>query len=377
MSISETDLTVSSIRVLTAEVTPGAALARESVRVLLLAPRVIPDPAEADQFQQFSANLPSAAQSTCDAVASLSHQPSPPGFLSAFGEKMARIRTLLTAIPRHDIVHVFHFSGRLFLLHAAPAIILAKFFGKKVILSYSDSMAELDLERSHEIYRPILRLCDRVVVSSHYLRTVLSGYRFDSEVMPGGIAGRIAEPKPVLQLQPRIVMVRPLERQAGYVAAIRAFKLVKQKFPRAEMVIAGDGTRREYLQNLVSREKILGITFETAACSSEIDRLIMGADLFLSASVHDSIPAAIWRALSAGLPIVATDTGGVGEIIKDRQNGLLARVNDFSGIADRIIELIETPELVSSLSEAALATAERHAASGVCNDWQTLYRELR
>jgi len=355
----------------------GPALARASLRVLLLAPRVIPDPAEADQFHRFSVSLPSIGKSQCDTIACSDHHKRLAGTVSNLADRVAWVRTLLTAIPRHDIVHVFHFSGRPFLLHAAPAIILAKFFGKKVVLSYSDSMAESDLERSHEIYRPILRLCDRIVVSSHYHRTVLSGYRFDSEVMAGGIAGRMANPNSVLQLQPCIVMVRPLERQAGYVAAIRAFKLVKQKYPRAEMVIAGDGTRREYLQNLVSRENIHGISFETTTRPSEIDTLIRRADLFLSASVHDSIPAAMWRALRAGLPIVATDAGGVGEIIKDHQNGLLVRVNDFSGMADRIIELIETPELVSSLSGAALATADRYAAPGVCQDWQVLYREPR
>ena len=375
-STRESEVTVSSKKVHAADITADIDSATESLRVLLLAPQVIPDPAEASQFLQYAASLPAADQIESDTISLPTCQIRKLGLFSCLVGFMSSFERLLTAIPGYDIVHLFHFSGRPFLLYTAPMVVLVKFFGKKVVLNYADCLAEPDLERAHEIYRPILRLCDQITVSSHYLRSVLSGYRYASEVMPVGIADPVSDPEPISAVQPRIVMVGPLERQAGHAVAIRAFKLVKQKYPRAELVVVGDGIRRQYLQNLVRRENIHGVTFEPYINPSRVKQVIADADLFLNSSIYDSIPAAILQALAAGRPIVSTDTGGISEIIRDRQNGLLVRVNDFSGMADRIIELIENPNLVSSLSRAALETADRFSAERIRENWHTLYNRL-
>ncbi|RKX28616.1 MAG: hypothetical protein DRP47_03950 [Candidatus Zixiibacteriota bacterium] len=63
------------------------------------------------------------------------------------------------------------------------------------------------------------------------------------------------------------------------------------------------------------------------------------------------------EAISAGLPIVTTHVGDIPSIIENRVNGLLVPINDYNSLADRIIELIEKPDLAAQLSSATGKTA--------------------
>jgi len=73
---------------------------------------------------------------------------------------------------------------------------------------------------------------------------------------------------------------------------------------------------------------------------------------------------------------VVAEVCGASDVIIDRVNGLIVREGNPASLADRIIELIESPELVKRLSEQAKLTAQKFAWSQVSGQWLDIYRGL-
>ncbi len=290
--------------------------------------------------------------------------------------RLACIRDLVKSIPRYDIVHLVFPSEMSSFLKLAPALILGRFFGKKVVLSYHRNQAEVELERVGRWFLPFLSLCDTILVSSNYLAEIFSRYNVTVEVVPDGVNRDMFRPRIITSVQPKLIVARSLENRNNISCVIEAFKLVKQKYPRSEMVIAGDGSQRESLEWLVEKEKLNGINFTGGFSPHQLADLFAEADVYVNASTIDGLPTSLLEALAVGLPAVTTGAGGIPEVVNDRVNGLLVRPNDPSGLADRIIELVESPELVQKLSQQAKLTAGNYSWSQIKWKWLELYHDL-
>ncbi|MDH4156590.1 MAG: glycosyltransferase [candidate division Zixibacteria bacterium] len=349
-------------------------------RVLYLASGPCRDPIERAQIESLGHRLDGALSADyggcIKALAARSDAPGRRRFLVAAAGWLYYTRSLFNLVPRYGTVHVVHVTGASFWRHCAPVIVLARFFGKRVVLHYRSHLAETELDSARSLPAPFLRQCDRIVVSSEHLRYIFAGYGYQADFI-GDVSGAPADPSPVItSVQPRIAVMAPLEKQANLIDVIKAFKLVKQKYPRAEMTIVGDGSQRPFLENLVAAEHIYGVTFSGAKSSHAAIQQLDEADLYLNSSSLASVSASMMSALARGMPIVTTDTGGIAAVIRDRVNGLLVRVNDHVGMADRIIELIETPDLVAALSEQARYTAARYSWEKIRSRWLSFYERL-
>ena len=91
----------------------------------------------------------------------------------------------------------------------------------------------------------------------------------------------------------------------------------------------------------------------------DVPRLLAAADVFLLTSVSEGIPVTILEAMAAGVPVVATNVGGVPELLNDRVTGLLAPAGDAASLADALLRLAGDPVLRGQFAEQA----RRHAES--------------
>ena len=80
---------------------------------------------------------------------------------------------------------------------------------------------------------------------------------------------------------------------------------------------------------------------------------IKNSDIFLMTSLFENSPYTLLEAMSAKLPVVGTDTGGVNEIITHKENGLLFKIDNVQELCYQLKELANTPELLQRLSENA------------------------
>lgn len=264
------------------------------------------------------------------------------------------LKEMIYRLPKYGTAHIFHLTGSSLVGHTLPSILLAKFFGCQVVLHLRSQLLEYELEYQRSQYRIALKLADQVLVSSRYAAGLLAEQGNPATVLPIDSPPVEAAPEPLTNLQPKMLLVRPLEKSSNIICAIKALKLVKQKYPRAELVVAGEGSRYPQLLKYIESNAISGVTFYTDPTAAQLETLLGESDLLLNCSVLDNSPPIIARALAMARPVVATDVGGIKELVKDGFNGFLVRSNDHVSIAERVIELIENSELFARLSLNAL-----------------------
>jgi glycosyltransferase involved in cell wall biosynthesis len=89
------------------------------------------------------------------------------------------------------------------------------------------------------------------------------------------------------------------------------------------------------------------------------------------------MPLALLEAMAAGLPAVASQVGGVTEVLEDRKTGLLVPPGDSRALADAIMTLLGNPSLVKELAEAARQmAATRFSLAGMLRAYKGVYSEL-
>lgn len=261
------------------------------------------------------------------------------------------IKKLTRIVPQYDSINVFY-DGRLPSVKSVlPIAILSRFFGKEVNLFFYPSEDFNKFSRSQ--YKAI-SLFKNVVVGSRFMQRELKSRKVEAQVeLPfvelSGIKRRV-----VSGVQPHILLIHNNAEDSGAVCAIRAFKFVKQKYPRTEMTIVTDKANDWQHSRELSGQNISGLNFIDAGDKATINEALEKSDTFINCSLSETIPQPLLVALSAGLPAVSFETYGPREIIEHGVNGFLIRHNDSSQLADRIIELVEEPGLVEKFSTNAV-----------------------
>ena len=281
--------------------------------------------------------------------------------------------SLLLEIPKHDVVHIFSASYLSFLITPAPAMLVSKLYGKKVILNYHSGEAEDHLGRIGWLSRWLLTLPDRVVVQSEYLVSVFKRFGFTAVAIPNHVDTSKITYRERVRLRPAILVARALEPLYNIPCAIRAYQVVKDRFPDAEMTILGDGSQRKSLEHYVLRLGVSGIIFTGRVEREDIPSYFNRHDIFLNTSSIDNMPVSILEAFSAGLPVVTTRAGGIGWMVRDGENGCLIDLDDHASAAKRIIDLLEHPARAAQLAQIGRKDLQNYTWDNVGPRWCDLY----
>ena len=140
---------------------------------------------------------------------------------------------------------------------------------------------------------------------------------------------------------------------------LRAMPQVLNGRQDAQLVLIGDGQLSAQLRVLASELKIEGhVTF--AGALPDAAQYLQGADLFVQPSLSEAHSLAMLEAMAAGVPIIATNVGGVGESLRHEQNALLVPSNHPEEMAAAILRLLAEPKLASSLAQRAKEDFEQN-----------------
>jgi len=154
-----------------------------------------------------------------------------------------------------------------------------------------------------------------------------------------------------------------LHKLKGHEYLIQAFKILSQKHRNLHLLIVGDGRERIRLEklaidlNIPDKISFTGFIHDT-------DSILNIFDIFVLPSVSESFPNSLLEAMNQGIPCVATNVGGVHEIIEHKVTGMLAESRSKTSIAYNISALIEDDRLKTRIAKkgketASLFTTER------------------
>ncbi len=166
---------------------------------------------------------------------------------------------------------------------------------------------------------------------------------------------------------------RPLKRIDD---VVKVFAKVRAQVP-AVLLLIGDGPERAAITQQVAS---LGLTDSVSFVGEQDDVqwLLQSSDVFILPSQTESFGLAALEALSCGVPVVATSTGGLPELIKDGVTGSLHRVGDAGAMASSVTRLFTDEGLRARWSAAARASVEEKWQRGPMVDrYEAVYRSTR
>jgi L-malate glycosyltransferase len=271
--------------------------------------------------------------------------PEPPRILRR-AARIKYVRTVLTQLTywplllrelRHaDVVHVFSASYFSFLLAPLPAVLIAKLYGKPVVMNYRSGEAPDHLRRS-AIARATLRAVDRNAVPSRFLHEVFAGFGISAEIVPNIVDVDRFAFRERAPLAPRILSTRNFEDLYNVACTLRAFQLVQQKHPAATLTLVGGGSLEAALRALAAELGLRNVTFAGRVAPSEIWRYYAEADIYLQTPNIDNMPASVLEAFASGCAVVATNAGGVPAILTHDVHGLLVNCGDHRAAANAVL----------------------------------------
>lgn len=167
-----------------------------------------------------------------------------------------------------------------------------------------------------------------------------------------------------------------LVREKAYDVLLEAFTRVVQEERRAHLVIVGDGPEREALARLAVALGV-GDRVNFLGKRRDVGRLLSVLDVFALASVTEGLPVALLEAMLAGVPVVATAVGGVPEVVRDGETGILAPPRDSAALAYGILCYATNPAMAREMAARARPEiAERFSAHRYAHELAALYRSL-
>jgi len=154
---------------------------------------------------------------------------------------------------------------------------------------------------------------------------------------------------------------------------VRIFAEVNRELPSV-LVMVGDGPDRPAAEE---EARILGVA-DSVSFLGKLDQiapLLAAADLFLLPSQSESFGLSALEALASGVPVIGTNAGGLPEVIRDGETGVLCGVGDVPGMAAAALEILQNPRRWSEMSKLAAADArERFSRDAIVTKYETLYR---
>ncbi|MEM1661171.1 MAG: glycosyltransferase family 4 protein [Candidatus Bathyarchaeia archaeon] len=229
-----------------------------------------------------------------------------------------------------------------------------------------------------------MRGMDKIVVNSRYMKVIASSYYNLPEnkivMIPNGVDIKIFTPfgdRVELDGDPAILYVGRISWEKGIDVLVKALKLLKEDFKGVRVHIVGSGSS---IRNVILLAKRLNvdsyIEFHGSVSHYTLPFIFRGADVFVLLSRVESFGMVLLEAMGCGLPVVASEVGGIPEIIKNYENGILVKPEDPIQLSKSIREIYFDKALRRKLSMNSMKTASKYSWENIVMMYLKLYEQV-
>ncbi|WP_437578806.1 glycosyltransferase family 4 protein [Sorangium sp. So ce887] len=159
---------------------------------------------------------------------------------------------------------------------------------------------------------------------------------------------------------------------------LRALSRLRDRGVAVTVLIVGDGDERDRIHGLARELGIHGKEARFLGFRKDVPDLLLAADFFVLPSRDEGLPLAVLEAMARSLPVVVTPVGGVPEVVRNEEHGLLVPVDDPGALAVAIERLARDPALARRLGEAGHARVrDDFSFEKMTRKYEQLYLGLR
>lgn len=266
------------------------------------------------------------------------------------------VRTITRSIPIVFTVHAFH--GRHAEANYRLAARMARFARVQRVVAVANSEA---------------RLLQAGGLREPQLQVIYNGVPDHGQEQPIHWRAELGWPAEA----PVVGAVGRLERPKGFDVLLQAFaRLNPADYPSApRLVIVGDGSEREALQRQ-ALELGLSDRVHFAGFRADSRRAFGGFNVTVIPSRQDGLPLVCLEAMAAGCPVIASDAGGLPEMVQHGVTGFVVRAEDVDALAGALARLLQNPALAKEMGRAGRARfLEEFQAERMVERTEAIYRE--
>jgi glycosyltransferase involved in cell wall biosynthesis len=254
----------------------------------------------------------------------------------------------------------------------APAVVYKRFHKDvKVIFTFhTEPVAPMKGAKSN-IFGKLLNRCDAVTfVSRSLLENISSQIRIQSQgtvIHPGFHAGT-ASTEEVEEFKtshgfdndgPTLVftgLLEWLDKVEGVKVLVEALTEVKKTYPNLRLLLVGDGSRRGEVQKVVEELSLSDSVTITGLVENVFAPLAL-SDIYVHITMQEGLPQAILEAMSIGKPVIAANVGGIPEVVRNGENGILVDP-DVKSVQLAIEDLLDHPSKADQLGRQGKGDVE-------------------
>jgi len=171
-------------------------------------------------------------------------------------------------------------------------------------------------------------------------------------------------------------IVAALEDHKGHTYLIQASRLVREQAPGIRFIVVGSGSLRLELDKQARDLGVEDIVF-FLGFRDDVPRILASLDIFVLSSHHEGLGSSLLDAMASRLPVVATQAGGIPEVVKDRETGLLVPPRDPAALARAILDLCRDHELAARLARRGYEVVhEKFSAEAMADKVVDLYENF-
>lgn len=170
-----------------------------------------------------------------------------------------------------------------------------------------------------------------------------------------------------------------LSKVKGILNLIEAMPFVLKGRVDTSFVICGEGGLVNEVEKIIKAEGVEAHVRSIGwVAHQDVPQYLNELKLLVLPSFTEGLPNVILEAMACGTPVLATRVGAIPDIIKDGETGFLLKSNDPKHIADKIVELLNKPELLEKVSENAYEWVRQNfSKEKTIKLWQEILQQLR
>jgi glycogen(starch) synthase len=173
-------------------------------------------------------------------------------------------------------------------------------------------------------------------------------------LIQNAVARPSVEPAPLPFAPPRLLCLGRLIEEKGFDVAFDAFVAIRALHPAARLLIVGDGPAREPLERRAASLGVAGAVEFTGWVDPEaVPHVLNAVTMVLMPSRTEGLPLVSLQTAQAARPLIASRVGGLPEVVRHGETGILVNVDDSVGLATAVLSLLAEPERAVRMGRAA------------------------
>lgn len=208
------------------------------------------------------------------------------------------------------------------------------------------------------------------------LETLIIGIPLDEfQAPPPAQVSAIRQQLGITAEESVICTIGRLDVQKGQTYLLKAAPAILQAFPNTRFLIVGDGPDLSKLQAIAQTEGVSERVIFTGL-RRDVPTLLALTDVVAIPSIFEGGPLTLLEAMNLSKPVVGTPVGFMADLIKDGESGLLVPCHNVSQLAEKIIFLLQNPQLAKTMGNRARHICQNYDISRSQQRLREIYQEL-